>query len=427
MREQDALVNQHINVAVEASPNGAKPSSRSATDVDPEAVLAARGLLGTLADLRQQDADLPVPDLLRALGLVDNDGRLLAAGEILLCRPSADTIDILSRQDAGSEPSVQRLREPLVIALPRVVRSVTRALLPEVGHVALTDGQEITLPDFSPLAVDEAITNALVHRDWATQQTVVIDHAPQALRVRSPGGLPVGVSEDSLLSTVSTPRNPTLMGVLQQLGLVERASRGIDRMVREQIRVGQTQPTFEVDDFSVSVLFTSGAPNRAFARFVAGLPSSRRDSVDAMLVLRELCLRPTITGAQAAALLQVTEQEARHRVDVLATGVSPIAERDGDPRKGVRWRLRSEVTSALGTAVTHRARAEVSRSRVEAHLAEYGWITNKTVRNLFNLDVQQARQLLADLRTANVLVKDPSGPARGPGVRWLPKNARRRA
>ncbi len=68
----------------------------------------------------------------------------------------------------------------------------------------------------------------------------------------------------------------------------------------------------------------------------------------------------------------------------------------------------------------HRARSEVARPRVEAHLAEYGWITNKTIRNMFDLDLQQANQILTELRAANIIVKDPEGPQRGPSVRWLP-------
>jgi ATP-dependent DNA helicase RecG len=111
-------------------------------------------------------------------------------------------------------------------------------------------GQEIALPDFSPIAVDEAVTNALVHRDYSRPERVVIDHSPNALRVWSPGGLPFGVTEDRLLSTVSTPRNTTLMTAMQQLRLAERASRGIDRMFREQVRVGQQVPGIRADEYS---------------------------------------------------------------------------------------------------------------------------------------------------------------------------------
>ncbi len=170
----------------------------------------------------------------------------------------------------------------------------------------------------------------------------------------------------------------------------------------------------------MEVCFSSGAPNRAFAGFVSSLPRGMRDNVDVMLALLHLCQRATLTMAEGAHLLQVSRAEARDRLDVLATGSDALIERDGDSRRGVRWRLRPLTASALGTAVQHRARASSAQPRVEAHLNEYGWITNKAIRNMFDLDVQQATQILNDLRAANVIIKDPDGPQRGPSIRRLP-------
>lgn len=398
----------------------ARPSDRSSRDVSPAAMRQARSLLGQLVDLRSQMADLDDTSLLRALNLLDREDRLLIAGEILFCVPEQDMLDILTRSAAGAEPSVRRLREPMVLLLPHALEFIRSTIDPEVGHIALAGGQEIALPDFSPIAADEAVTNALVHRDYSRPERVVIDHSPNALRIWSPGGLPFGVTADRLLGTVSTPRNTTLMSAMQQLGLAERASRGIDRMFREQVRVGQQVPGIRADEYSVEVYFTSGAPNRAFAGYVATLPRTFRENVDAMLSLVHLCDRPTLTLTDGARLLQVSEAEAKDRLDALAVGKEGLIERDGDARRGVRWRLRPAVASALGTAVKHRARADSARPRVEAHLKEYGWITNKTIRNMFDLDVQQATQILNELRAANVVVKDPDGPQRGPSIRWLP-------
>ncbi|MDO5699471.1 MAG: putative DNA binding domain-containing protein [Dermatophilus congolensis] len=398
----------------------ARASDRTWRDVAPAALKEARDLLGQLVDLRSQMADLDDIGLLRGLNVLDRDDRLLIAGEILFCAPDQDTLDILTRSSAGAEPSVRRLREPLVSLLPNALDSVHSAIDPEIAHIALMGGQEIALPDFSPIAVDEAVTNALVHRDYARPERVVIDQSPHALRVWSPGGLPFGVTEDRLLSTVSTPRNVTLMAAMQQLGLAERASRGIDRMFREQVRVGQRVPGIRADEYSVEVYFTSGAPNRAFAGYVATLPRALRENVDAMLSLVHLCQRSTLSVAEAARLLQVSAGEATDRLDALSAGTEALVERDGDSRRGVRWRLRSSVAAGLGAAVQYRARAESVRPRVEAHLKEYGWITNRTIRNMFDLDVQQATQILNELRAANVLIKDPDGPMRGPSIRWLP-------
>lgn len=398
----------------------ARRSELDVSQIEPSAVEQVRSLLRQLVDLRTEMADLPTSDLLRALSLVDGDERLLIAGEILLCRPRQDTVDIHTRAAPGAEPSTRRLREPLVAALITTLSVVRTALQPEVGHVSLPTGQEFALPDFSPIAVDEAVTNAFVHRDWGTEERVIVDHSPEILRVWSPGALPYGVTVDRLLSTVSTPRNHRLMGALQILGLAERASRGFDRMFKEQIRVGQAVPGLRVDDYSVEVYFTSRAPNRSFAAFVASLPDRSRNDLDVLLVLDWLCKHATLSAVDAGTLLQASIEEATQKVDRLAVGPDAVVERDGDRRRGTRWRLSSLTAAGLGTAVTHRTRADAARPRVISHLRQYGWITNKTVRNMFDLDVQQATQILADLRGANVIVKDPDGPKRGPAIRWLP-------
>lgn len=422
------VARRHLGYARRNPDFTARRSERGPEDVGSDALDHVRDLLRRLPDLRRQLADLHDDDLLRSLGAVDGQGNLLVAGELVLCPPDHDAVDFLTRPAPGAEPSTRRLRLPVAQALTTVMGLINTAINPEVTSIPLPTGQELALPDFSPLAVEEAVTNALVHRDYGVRDRVVIDHSATTLTVHSPGSLPYGVDPDRLLSTVSTPRNPQLMSLLQQLGLAERTSRGIDRMFREQIRVGQTQPVIEPDDYSVTVRFSTGAPNRAFARFLATLPPELRENVDAVLLLDHLCRRPSLSADEAARILQVPVDEATHRVDALSTAPHALFERSSSPSsRKVAWRLLPLTAAGLGTAVTHRTKADQARRRVEAHLDEYGWITNKTIRNMFDLDVQQARQLLADLRDAGVVMKDPAGPERGPTVRWLiAKKSRRR-
>lgn len=142
----------------------ARPSDRSWRQASAAAMRQVRGLLGQLVDLRHQMADLDDLSLLRGLNLVDRDDQLLIAGEILVCTPEHDTLDILMRPAAGTEPSVRRMREPLVLLLPHALDTIRSTIDPEVAHIALANGQEVALPDFSPIAVDEAVTNALGKR-----------------------------------------------------------------------------------------------------------------------------------------------------------------------------------------------------------------------------------------------------------------------
>lgn len=89
-------------------------------------------------------------------------------------------------------------------------------------------------------------------------------------------------------------------------------------------------------------------------------------------------------------------------------------------RRYPRCRLREHAMRTLGTAVSYRRRGtdELDR-KVSAHVKEYGRITNRAVRNLFDVDVNRARDILADMVQRELLVKT-SKAARGPSVEYGP-------
>ena len=85
----------------------------------------------------------------------------------------------------GREAPVRRLREPLALLLSHPLDSLRVAIDPEVAHVALASSQEIALPDFAPIAVDEAVTSALVHRSYSRPERVGVVTDPKGLRPSS--------------------------------------------------------------------------------------------------------------------------------------------------------------------------------------------------------------------------------------------------
>ncbi|MHB1928068.1 MAG: hypothetical protein ACYDEN_06090 [Acidimicrobiales bacterium] len=52
-----------------------------------------------------------------------------------------------------------------------------------------------------------------------------------------------------------------------------------------------------------------------------------------------------------------------------------------------------------------------------AHINEYGKITNKTLQNLFDIDLWRARDILADLQQRSIIVRT-SEATRGPSVEY---------
>lgn len=402
----------------------AAPSTRPLSDVSPLALTTARRRLGAFTDKRRELAALSDSDLLRAMGAIAHDGTLARAGEILFCDSPAygePRLVYQYRQTPGGEPSaIERLEAALVLAFERVLEFIVarRHLTP----VTLPDGQQIHIEDFPDLAVREALANAVIHRDYHLVGSVAIEHSPEVFVVASPGPLVAGVTPENILTHPSKPRNPLLARVARMLGLAEEVGRGVDRMYREMIRSGRDVPKIDSSPDSVRVTLVGGAPNTQIARYVAQLPERERDDTDTMLVLLSLCSKKTVRAHDLAPMLQKNAEEIEATLRRLAGDTPGMLEptRETARRSHPNYRLRSGPLQMLGSAVPYQRRTtdEIDRKVIE-HVQEYGRVTNRTVRNLFDVSVQRAAAIVGDLARREILVKT-SEAQRGPTVEYGP-------
>ena len=395
---------------------------RLVDEVSPEAIAAARRMLAKFPDDRRLLAVTSPIDLLTGLGACDANGKLNVAGELMFCAPAqgAETAVVyLYRQTPGGEPRVvQRLTSPLVLAFARAMELVEARS--EAVPLTLGNGQQFSIHDFPLEAVREALSNALCHRDLRIPESVTIDHSPTILRITSPGPLMTGITPNNIITTPSRPRNLVLAGLARKLGMAEELGRGVDRIFRAMIGAGRELPRIEEDANRVSVTLAGGAPNIQIARFIAQLPESEREDTDTLLLLFYLCQHKSVTALALAPWLQKSDFEADVVLRRLASGETTLIEttRATAMRTSPTYRLRGEVLRALGSAVTYNRRTidEIDR-KVIAHVREYGKITNNTLKNLFDIDVYKARDIITDLAQRQILIRT-SEAQRGPSVTW---------
>lgn len=416
--EQSRLRDERMGIDPSAAPTELGPA-----DTDPAAMTAVRRRLSALTDSRSalaRDADR---DLLRALGVVHPRGRLNRAGALLLTELDDERMGVSYQYratPAGEPRAVERLRPPLLLTFERALELVSARRV--ATPLTLPGGQQLQLEDFPDLAVREALANALMHRDYVLRQPVTIEHSPEVLVVDSPGPLVAGVTPDNILTHPSKPRNATLSKAFRTLGLAEEVGRGVDRMYREMIRSGRDVPLITSHPERVRVALTGGSPNTQIARFVATLPSDERDDTDTLLVLFLLRSRRSLDAANLARFAQKGVDEAEQVLRRLSSDAVRMIEptRATVRRAHPSYRLRGDTLQTLGSAVPYQRRStdEIDR-KVVAHVREYGKITNKTVRNLFDVDVYRARAFLADLVERGVIEKT-SPQQRGPGVEYGP-------
>ncbi len=129
----------------------------------------------------------------------------------------------------------------------------------EIGAVHRTE--RWNLP---PVAVREAVINAVVHTDYAQHGAPIrVSIFDDRLEVENPGLLPFGLTVYDLRHGVSKLRNRVIGRVFHELGLIEQWGSGIQRMMAACREAGLAPPILEEigTHFRVTIHTTSiGAP-----------------------------------------------------------------------------------------------------------------------------------------------------------------------
>lgn len=140
--------------------------------------------------------------------------------------------------------------------LDEAVHFITRHI-PVAGRIGPGKLERQDQPLYPPLALREALVNALCHRDYTIPGGAVnVAIFDDRLEVISTGLLPAGITVADLKRThISRPRNPLIAEVFYRRGLVEQWGRGTQKIVDWCVAAGQPEPEFEEQAGAVVVRF----------------------------------------------------------------------------------------------------------------------------------------------------------------------------
>lgn len=402
----------------------AQASGLPVADARASAVDRARDFLRASQEERAVDlADCGDVELLTRLNVVTSEGLLTNAGVVAFVGRAEPALDYIRRETAGGD-SVNRVRQPgrgLVEELSEVEQAIR--LANPVRHLpdGLVSGQVRQLP---PGAVRETIVNGCVHRDWNTAEPTLVEHDGATLVVTSPGGFIGGVTPENIITHPSQPRNRALTELFASLRVAEREGVGVDRMVREMVRVGHSAPVIqEVPGPRVRAALVGDIVDRGWITFLGQVgPSSVRNDLNSLLILRRLVDHWWVDASTAAPLLQRTPLEAQGAIDVLADAVVAghplIAEVQGVPDNAEQaWHLTGDAVAALAAAdaAVGQRRRPVTREQVaRSWAAARGRISTTELASIVTAHATNVGSVLKGLEARGELTPGREG-TRGRG------------
>lgn len=117
------------------------------------------------------------------------------------------------------------------------------------------DGMERQVIERIPVkAFREALANAVVHRVWDIPSHIRVVMYSDKIEIYSPGGLPVGITENEYLSGyISRLRNPVIANVFFRMQLIEVFGTGI-RRIMDCYTGKERKPGFQVMENNICVI-----------------------------------------------------------------------------------------------------------------------------------------------------------------------------
>ena len=372
--------------------------------------LKARNPESTLADMD----DIA---FLRDLALVKSDSgniKLTVAGLLFVGKeqainrllPQAEVI-YLHYSESNLEEYDARLdmKAPIISVIDRLsekIQDSNRIVNVQVGLFRLE------IVDFPEKVFQEALLNALSHRDDQSQGAVYVKQYPDKIVIENPGAFLDGITENNIITHPSVPRNKLIAETLQHLKYVQRTGQGVDIIFREMISSGKPFPEYKSYNDAVSLTIYSAIDDIDFVKFIANEENglSRSFSLSELMILRYLKDNRKITMSEAEILIQEARDQAQNACNNLKRyGLIELS--------GNEYMLTAKIYDELKNSVDYTKDKAIQYIKAREMILEYirdrGFINNELVRELCGFSQKQARIILQRMRKENLIELSEKG------------------
>ena len=211
-------------------------------EASPVATAIARRYLQAAGDEPALDlAAATDPDLLRRLGVATGDGRLTNAAGAPVRRDPRGRHRLHTPRLPGRRQHKSR-QKPTALDRAGMGRGPGEPGIESPGPRSRGVRPRGQLRAIPSRAVREVIVNGVIHRDWLSPQSTVVEHTGDMLAVTSPGGFLGGITPANIITHPAVPRYRSLAEAMATLRLGEREGIGVDRIVRDMLAIGRPEP-----------------------------------------------------------------------------------------------------------------------------------------------------------------------------------------
>lgn len=213
-------------------------------------------------------------EILSDLLLMDN-GKLTYAAVLLLGKPStilkyipqAELRYLWYEFEGDTEYSFHNRdttsSQPIILQLDTLLSEIkTKIVNVQMGLF------RVEVKDYDTAVLQEAILNAIMHRDYRIPSHVFIKQYPSHIEIISPGGFFGGVTSQNIIFHPPRYRNYRLANALSKIFAVQQAGQGVDIMFKEMAKRGQ-QLTYNENQENISLILPAGIVDKEFFAFIS--------------------------------------------------------------------------------------------------------------------------------------------------------------
>jgi len=149
--------------------------------------------------------------------LADNNGNSIKVAKY----KGTDRVDLIESNDYGYCSLIKTTKQVL-----------DKLELENKTATKITSKERIDTRLWNPIALREAVINAIVHNDYSNEVLPKFEIFSNRLEITSAGGLITGLNQEEFFEGYSIPRNKEIMRIFRDLEMVEYLGSGIPRILK---------------------------------------------------------------------------------------------------------------------------------------------------------------------------------------------------